>query len=283
MGLRPLALPDWIEPDERIAVELAEKARLLRDHHPEVFAVLPEATESAKEVLEVLAAHLPARFPTLYRREGPRLTNLVMQETWDLAQPALHPLELAGRLVQEDLCLMARETTREVYRLVGAAVCFPTRWRLADKLGQPLQAIHAPVPGYDAQLAAPLERLFARLQPDKPVWRCNWSLVDDPTLFQPTGPGGRAGTGEITADNAGEKVWLRIERQTLRRLPRTQAIVFTIRVHVRPLHSLTRCPEQAARLAATLRALPEPMRVYKSLPPFLAAVVTWLDRLPAAR
>jgi hypothetical protein len=148
MGLRPLALPDWIEPDERIAVELAEKARLLRDHHPEVFAVLPEATESAKEVLEVLAAHLPARFPTLYRREGPRLTNLVMQETWDLAQPALHPLELAGRLVQEDLCLMARETTREVYRLVGAAVCFPTRWRLADKLGQPLQAIHAPVPGY---------------------------------------------------------------------------------------------------------------------------------------
>jgi hypothetical protein len=109
------------------------------------------------------------------------------------------------------------------------------------------------------------------------------SLMDDPRLFQPTGHGARAGKGEITADNAGEKIWLRMERQTLRRLPRTQAIVFTIRVHVRPLHSLARCPEQAARLAATLRALPEPMRVYKILQPFLSAVLTWLDRLPGAR
>jgi hypothetical protein len=100
-----------------------------------------------------------------------------MEQTWDLAQPALHPLELAGRLVQEDLCLMARAATRAVYRLVGASVCFPTRWRLADKIGQPLQAIHAPVPDYDAQLASTMERFFARLKPDKLVWRCNWSLM----------------------------------------------------------------------------------------------------------
>jgi dimethylamine monooxygenase subunit A len=283
MGLRPLDLQDWIEPDEHMAVELAEKARLLRDHHQEVFAVLPEATKSTTEVLELLAAHLPARFPTLYRREGPLLTNLVMQQTWDLAQPALHPLDLAGRLVQEDLCLMARQAPRDVYCLVGASLCFPTRWRLAEKMGKPLQAIHAPVPAYDAQLASTLDRFFARLRPDKPVWRCNWSLVDDPRLFQPTGPGQSECNGEITADNAGEKVWLRMERQTLRRLPRTRAIVFTIRVHVRPLGHLARCPERAALFAATLRALPEPMRLYKSLPPFLAAVLAWLDRLPATR
>jgi hypothetical protein len=283
MGLRPLDLQDWIEPDEHMAVELAEKERLLRDHPQEVFAVLPEATEGATEVLELLAAHLPARFPTLYRREGPLLTDLVMQRTWDLAQPALHPLDLAGRLVQEDLCLMAREAPRDVYCLVGASLCFPTRWRLAEKMSKPLQAIHAPVPGYDAQLASTMDRFFARLRPDKPVWRCNWSLVDDPLLFQPTGHGRRGCNGEITADNAGEKVWLRMERQTLRRLPRTRAILFTIRVHVRPLHHLARRPERAARFAATLRALPEPMRRYKSLPSFLAAVLTWLDRVPAAR
>jgi hypothetical protein len=63
MGLRPLALQDWIEPDEHMAGDLAEKARLLRDRHQEVFAVLPEATESAREVLELLAAHLPAGSP----------------------------------------------------------------------------------------------------------------------------------------------------------------------------------------------------------------------------
>jgi hypothetical protein len=282
MGLRPLDLQDWIEPDEHMAVELAEKERLLRDRHPEVFAALQEATESAAEVLELLAAHLPTRFPTLYRREGTLLTNLVRQQTWDLARPALHPLDLAGRLVQEDLCLMA-EAPRAVYRLVGASLCCPTRWRLAEKLGKPLTAIHAPVPGYEDQLASTMDRFFARLKPDKPVWRLNWSLADDPTLFQPTGQGRRERTPEITADNAGEKLWLRMERQTLRRLPRTHAILFTIRVHVRPLLHLARRPEQAALFAAALQALPEPMRLYKSLSPFLAAVLTWLDRVTAAR
>jgi hypothetical protein len=283
MGLRPLELQDWIEPDEHMAVELATKERLLRDRHHEVFAVLPEATESAAEVLALLAAHLPARFPRLYRREGALLTNLVTQQTWDLAQPALHPLDLAGRLVQEDLCLMAHEAACDVYCLVGASLCFPTRWRLADKMGQPLTAIHAPVPDYADQLASTMDRFFARLKPDKPVWRLNWSLVDDPTLFQPTGHGRRERNPAITADNAGEKLWLRMERQTLRRLPCTHAILFTIRVHVRPLHHLARHPERAALFAATLRALPEPLRLYKSLPPFFAAVLTWLDRVTAAR
>jgi hypothetical protein len=177
---------------------------------------------------------------------------------------------------------MACEAAHDVYCLVGASLCFPTRWRLAEKLGKPLTAIHAPVPGYEDQLASTLDRFFARLKPDKPVWRLNWSLVDDTTLFQPTGHGRRERNPDITADNAGEKLWLRLERQTLRRLPRTHAILFTIRVHVRPLHHLARRPERAARFAAALRDLPEPMRLYKNLPPFLDAVLAWLDRVTAA-
>jgi hypothetical protein len=283
MGLRPLDLQDWIEPDEHLAVELAEKDRLLRDRHQEVFAVLPEAMEGSKEVLGLLATHLPARFPKLYRREGNLLTNLLTQKTWDLAQSALHPLDLAGRLVQEDLCLMARDAAREVYCLVGASLCFPTRWRLADKMGKPLAAVHAPVPGYEEQLALTADRFFERLKPDKPVWRVNWALLDDPTLFQPTGHGRKGHNPDITADNAGNKLWLRMERQTLRCLPCTRDILFTIRVHIRPLHSLTLCPERAAQLAEALRALPEPMRLYKSLPPFLDAVLAWLDRVAASQ
>ena len=81
MGLLPLDLHDWIEPDERMASELAEKERLLREHHHEVFAVLPEAAEGSAEVLELLAAHLPDAISTLFRREGNLLQHLVTQQS----------------------------------------------------------------------------------------------------------------------------------------------------------------------------------------------------------
>lgn len=279
MGLQPLDLQDWIEPDVRLADELAEKERLLRERHQEVFAALPEAMAGSVEVLELLAEHLPTRFPTLYKREGNILHNLVTQQSGDLLQNALHPLDVAGRLVQEDLCLMQQDARAQVYCLVGASLCFPTRWRLLEKLGKPLNTIHDPIPGYAEQLASTMDRYFERIKVDKPVWRINWSLIDDPTLFQPTGHGRKGLNLDITCENAGEKLWLRMERQTLRRLPLTQDILFTIRVHVRPLRELAARPERAAALAATMRTMPEPMRIYKSLPPFFDAVLAWLDRV----
>jgi dimethylamine monooxygenase subunit A len=282
MGLLPLDLQEWIELDEHMAVELAEKERLLREQHPAVFAVLPEALNGSTEVLELLAAHLPARFPALFAREGPLLHNHVAQQTWDLSQNVLHPLDLAGRLVQEDLCLMQLDIASGVYRLVGASLCFPTRWRLADKLGKPLNLVHGPVPGYEEELASTMDRFFERLKVEKPVWRVNWGLIDDPTLFQPTGHGRKGLNPDITVANAGDKLWLRMERQTLRRLPRTHDILFTIRVHVRPLGELATRPERAAELAATIRLMPESMRLYKSLPPFLYAVLAWLDAVASS-
>ena len=83
MGLLPLDLQDWIEPDESMVVELAEKERLLRERHPEVFSVLPEAFDGSAEVFELLVAHLPARFPTLFKREGNLLHHLATLQTWD--------------------------------------------------------------------------------------------------------------------------------------------------------------------------------------------------------
>lgn len=281
MGLMQLDLKDWIEPDENLAVELREKGRLLSQQHAEVFAALPQAAAGSAEVLELLADHLPARFPELYTRNGDQFNNLATGQRWNIMQPTFHLLDLAGRLVQEDLCLMQKNAATQVYHLIAASLCFPTRWRLADKIGKRLNTIHAPIPGYEEQIASTMDKFFDRLKVDRPVWRLNWSLTDDPTLFQPTGPGRTGANADITAENAGEKLWLRMERQTLRRLPRTEDILFTIRVHVKPLAQLATHPERAAQLAGAVRALPQPMRLYKSFPPFIDAALAWLDRVEA--
>ena len=279
MGLMPLDLKDWIEPDAQCAAELKEKERLLTGRYAEVFAALPEAALGSAETLALLVEHLPRRFPELYKRSGDRLDNLTTGQQWKIHNTPLHPLELGGRLVQEDLCLMQWQAHTQVYHLVGASLCFPTRWRLADKIGKPLNTIHAPIPGYAEQLAPTMDKFFDRLKVEKPVWRLNWSLMDDPTLFQPT-RSSRKRT-DITPENAGDSIWLRMERQTLRRLPHSHDILFTIRVYVRPLAHLTTQPDRAAQLAAALRALPQPVQRYKNLPPFIEAALTWLDRAVA--
>jgi hypothetical protein len=54
---------------------------------------------------------------------------------------------------------------------------------------------------------------------------------------------------------------LRVERQTLRRLPRGGAIVFTIRVYMTPLGELG--PGEAGRLAGAIRGVKEQEVVYR--------------------
>jgi hypothetical protein len=282
MALVPLDPKDWIEPDEYLVSDLAEKERLLAERHREVFIALPEAAPGSKEVLELLVEHLPTHFPDLYAYQDDRLYNRAAQRTWDLARSGLHPLDLAGRLVQEDLCLMQVEPDSGHYRLVGASVCFPTRWRLAEKIGNAVGPIHAPVPGYEGQLRSTMDRFFARLKTERPVWRMNWSIVDDPALFLPRGHGRKEHDDAITPDNAGDKLWVRMERQTLRRLPRSQDVLFTIRIYVHPLHPLAARPERAAALAAAIRSLPAELQTYKSVRPFREAILAWLDRCATA-
>ena len=161
------------------------------------------------------------------------------------------------------------------YRLVAAVLCFPAHWRLADKLGRPLEVIHAPVPGFGERLADPVDRFFASIQVARPVWRVNWSLVDQPTLFLP--PEHRGIPRPISAEQAGAELWLRVERQTLRRLPRSGDVVFGIHTHVDPLEDAIDSPEAAQALAARIREMPDAMARYKSILPIRAPLLAWLD------
>jgi hypothetical protein len=273
MGLKALDPGAWIEIDERFLDQLAERRRLLAEHKQEVVAALPESHAGQQELLELLLEQLPGRFPEHYRRQDGVIENRITGERFALAAWDQAPLELAGRLVQEDLCLMQRGEAG--YRLVAAVLCFPAHWRLADKLGRPLEAIHGPVPGFGERLAAPVDRFFARIQVERPVWRVNWSLVDTPTLFLP--PEHRGHPKPVSAERAGEQLWLRVERQTLRRLPRSGDVVFGIHTHVDPLGDAVDSAEAARALAARIREMPEPMARYKSILPIREPLLAWLD------
>lgn len=275
LGIRAIDPADWIEVDGHYETQLAEKRRLLAERPGEVFDALPDSLDAQAECLEVLLAHLRRDRPGLVETGPADIRVTRTGDRYDRAAYADRPLDLAGRLVQEDLCLMA--PSGDSWRLIAASLCFPSRWRLADKLGRPMAAIHAPVPGFNERLARPVDRFFDRVEPGQVFMRLNWSVIDDPTLFQPTGHG-RTGINEtITADNAGETVWLRIERQTFVRLPTTGVLVFGIKTVIDPLAALAGRPDLASALRETLAGMPDDMRRYKSMAPFAGALAGWLD------
>lgn len=85
--------------------------------------------------------------------------------------------------LQEDVCLMMKVDGK--LRLMSGAVLFPQRWHLLEKTGMDMRSIHLPVPLYADVIGSTVDQFMDRLKVGKPVWRANWAIVDDPTLFQP--------------------------------------------------------------------------------------------------
>lgn len=278
MALTTVPESAWFEIDDRYSDEMAEKQRLLGQRHHDVFAALPVSDAARRETLHEIVANLTAHFPHWFMRDGPTLCNALTGETWDLVVPPCDPLELAGRLVQEDLCIIQHGDDGPIF--TAAVLCFPSRWRLHEKLGKPLAAVHGPVPHYAERLATPVDRFMARVKPGHIASRLNWSVLDNPALFQPTGKWREQPNTVVTPDNAGQLLYLRVERQTLRRLPCSGAILFGIRVHSFPLARAIATEADAARLAEAVRALPEATVHYKSLRAYGPALLAWLDARP---
>jgi hypothetical protein len=274
MGLVTVPETEWFSIDDRYPMEIAERQRVMAERHTDVFGMEPGSGAACAEMLTMLIEHLTRVHPDWFACDGTVFHNHLTGASWHFDD--YEPLALAGRLVQEDLCLI--EAAPAGPRLTAAVVCFPSRWRLQEKLGRPLAEVHARVPFYGDRLARPVDRFMGHVRPGHISVRLNWSVMDDPTLFQPTGKWRTALDATITEQNAGDRLFLRVERQTLRRLPVSGAVLFGIRVHVYPLAGAVTTPGTAAGLAEALRALPAQTAHYKSLPMFQIALLAWLDR-----
>lgn len=276
LGLRALDPADWIEVDAHRGSEMAQKQALLRDRHADVVAALPEGDAGSAETWRALASHVLEHFPSMYtdvEREGAHVVALRDRDTGELIDVRqLHPIDACGRIVQEDVVLMQKQGTDWV--LVAASVCFPSRWRLADKVGKNLAGIHGPVPGYAEQIGNPVDVMFDKLTVGRPMWRLNWTLLDDAELHQPVADRDRP-RGTVDVD-PGTLLHFRVERQTLTKLPESGDIVFTIRTYVQRLAELGG-PDVFANLATAMRSADPAMVAYKGWTDLLGPTLDWLD------
>ncbi len=263
IGVEPLDPRDWIEPDEFLARDLAQKEDVFARARGAAVRLERGTRVAQAEVLGLLAAHLPRRFPQIYRADGTVMEIAPAARRVDL-DAAEAPLVTAARLVQEDLCLMRRFETG--WRLVAGVVCFPSSWSLGEKIGRDLGAIHAPVPGFAGRMENVATRIFDNIRVGAPLKRVNWSIYNDSQLRHPPGPESAAHFDAV--EDALARAHIRVEPQTLTRLPATGDILFTIRVHADPMARLAAHPrgrELASSLRAQLLALSDAQMDYKGL------------------
>ncbi|MCU1395489.1 MAG: uncharacterized protein JWM34_3917 [Ilumatobacteraceae bacterium] len=263
MGTRSLPADDWFVVDELRSSELALRRRLLSERPDDVFACLPAAEDAAVEVLELVRGWTVER--GLTSTDEPTIGHL-------------HPLAAAGLLVQDDLCIMNKRD--DEWRLDGAMLCFPAVWRLQEKLGRGMSAIHEPIGHYD-ELESRVDRFFDRMRVGQPIWRRNLSLKPTHSLFLPIS---KTSTSSASIDVAsdGSPYWIRSERQTLTKLAGSGAILFAIRTQIAPVSVLLRRPDIARGIVTMYSSWDAEMNAFKmadsniadTLLPWLAAAAS---------
>lgn len=296
MGTYPLPETDrLIETDAHYEHEVALKRQLLTERPAYYYQSLPGHETAQWDVLEAVLHNLARFSPDQFtlRRDGDRwhwhnhrLNEMTTFTFGDSATLPLEPLDWVGRQVQEDLTLLAGDDRyADAVTLVAGQLCFGNGWCLDEKMGLPFWQIHAPIVPIVEPMIRAAQKLMERLPVGRPVWRVNWSVkVTDqlnmtsrhtPALDQLLADRLPA----LTPDTIGDQLYLRIERQTLTRLPRSGAILFGIHTYQNRLaHEVTVRPGAADRLARVFSTAPPALLAYKGMTGFLPALLTYLTR-----
>ncbi|MBN2623351.1 MAG: DUF3445 domain-containing protein, partial [Acidimicrobiales bacterium] len=181
-------------------------------------------------------------------------------------------LAAAAESVAEDLCLLV--PGGDGWVLAAGCVCAPSHWRLRDKVGRPVAEVHAPVPHYADELADRVDRFLDRLAPGRGAWRRNWLVHTDDRLFAPWPP--PPPDPPVHTAEAGDRLWLRSEYQTLRRLPATGAVAFTIRTQQAPLSVVRARPGLARRMADAVASWSDDLVAYRGGEDLRQPLLAWL-------
>jgi hypothetical protein len=253
LGTFPVEISNWLLRDAEFDSTVQLKKKLLATRRSEVVGLQPGGDEVAEEAAQLVSAWAGV----------------------ELASRGIDALVEASLLVADDLAVLQPIKSHdgsEQLLLNAAVVCCPSRWMLSEKMGHNMLAIHEPVAKYADHVGAAVDTYFQRLTVEKPVWRSNWIIQDHPALFQPQIP-----LGPLV--KTPDELWIRMERQTLRRLPKTGGILFTIRGYQQPLPEYLSRSKQIAQDTRTLvERLPEDVAQYKSVLKYRPAIMNWINQ-----
>ncbi|EGV63958.1 hypothetical protein CANTEDRAFT_113990 [Yamadazyma tenuis ATCC 10573] len=298
MGIRNMDWNSWFELDNEWTKFHEEKLKRVKQYDKKLHETGVEAVDAAYELLDEMRNYLPARYPTLFQKTNLGVKNLETGEDHKFrgsyrvykgpGSEGEDPMLIAAKMVQDDLAVMMESDNGE-YILKAGAVILPGFWKLEDKYNQTLENIHThgDVPKFKEKLQSPMEKFFIRLTCDKAVVRNNYFLQTDEELGWSSSIGDEFGekVGWYTADEANDisKIHLRSERQSLRRLPKSGAIVFTVRTYFIPISKLVEEPYIPRRLLNGIQSWEEDVQEYRGYTKFKDILLPYLEQKAEAQ
>ncbi|KAK9479458.1 hypothetical protein V1514DRAFT_327964 [Lipomyces japonicus] len=282
MSIFKLDINHWLDMDKWYKRYITEHVRVIRETGSDYCDCLPQGEEASEELLQVVVNHLTKRYPNLFKRTEIGVDNLITGESMDLSKPYKeHPLHYIARLAKEDFYLVQRNPDDGKHYLVAAVVPAPGGFfSVKDKIGQHIDTIHTEVPYYEEKLKVSMERWFARMKPNDPVERASWFVCWDHELrcngiFNQSSDGG----GVVPESTEFEKYNVRVCRQTLRRLPKTNAIIFSNHPIFYSIDEMKDEPMIPSILKKVILDGPEKILKYKAFEKFDQHLMPYLDSL----
>jgi dimethylamine monooxygenase subunit A len=237
VGLKPIALVDWLMPDDQ-AHWLGPKAALINDEKSGVFVHLASSMPAQQEAGDLIAQECGQ---SLRRNEAPMLA--------------------ASRLVSDDLVIMQQIEGQWIN--TASCLCSPTFFSAGFAVGKSLHGLHDPVPDGDFGLAARIGRVFSNLRESVILERHNWTVQWSDARYTPDACDIRANAAQADSGAGASQLFLRVERQTIRLLPKTGAVLFTIRIRLTPLAALLSQSDHFAAFRQAWDNAPAHVREYK--------------------
>ena len=225
---------------------IAERKKILANHPERHCVLLPESEPLLEEFNEQLAE-------------------------WGAVQSPLSGQEL-GQTIASDYLLLEPDDNG-MPTLLGGCVCFPSSWAFEEKVGRPLDWIHAVVPTLNETLGEKARSFLTQLQPGQSWLRTNWGLTATADLNQHPG----RNLPRLTAKTDPASVWFRIERQALIAQPKSGGILFGIRLETHPLPTLKANPAARTGLLEAIQSMPPEIAQYKNLTPIIRFLIDWLQ------
>jgi dimethylamine monooxygenase subunit A len=284
LGLRPIKPNEWILIDADYARIMQEKRERLVAFPRFYYRTLPSSLAAQYELRKLVIAHLVTDYPEHFEQTESVIKSLSTGIQCDLRDHSIEPLLQLSNVIEEDFMLI--EEIDGTPRITAASNAYSSSGRLVASVGRDVEWAHEPVPNLTYRLGPRINRVLDSIHAASPCERFNWLLTPMSAIFFPHDNPHAANATAMHSirdslrqnpERAGELLWIRVERQTLSRLPESQAVAFSLHTYSDPLSSLQSDVESVRAILALLRAYSEERWKYSEMDIVREPLIAWLE------
>ena len=289
LGLRPITPESWILIGADHAEIMRQKRDRLNRFRPYYYRTLTESLPAQRELRDRVTTHLVTDHPESFQRLGSLVRSVVTGQTLDLDDDSVEPLLQLSYMIEEDFMLLDEDGG--IPRITAAANAYSSSGRLVASVGHDMAWTHALVPQLTQKLGTRINRVIGSVHAATPCERFNWQLTPMASVFFPHSDPHAANaaamqhiSAELRRDpgRAGELLWIRVERQTLSRLPDSNATAFSLHTYSDPLSSIRSDLESLRAIRALLTDYTEERWKYSEMDMVREPLMLWLEAAASA-